>query len=68
MMEQLELPFKGNKPPVWARCDNCKNAGWIGSSFTTCQTTWSCLYEKGKYTERGGVFFKYYNFFKGKGE
>ena len=61
-MEQLKLPFKESYPPHWACCDNC-----IYIRMAGCGVTDKCLYIKGKYTKQGGVFFKYYNFFVGKG-
>ena len=65
-MEQLKLPFKESYPPHWACCDNCVNAH-IYVFASHCINIEKCLYKKGKYTEIGGVFFKYYNFFVGKG-
>ena len=62
VMEQLELPFKGDKPPVWACCDSCKY------NSNCYDPTGKCLHYKGKYTEIGGMFYKYYNFFEMRGD
>ena len=63
-MKQLELPFKGGKPPSWFCCESCKHVKPGGCNYSVGD----CLYKKSKYTEQGGVFFKYYNFFELKGE
>ena len=66
-MEQLELPFSGDKPPEIAGCLNCAYS-LKNNEGVRCKRTGDCLHVRGKYTERGGMFYRFYNLFEERGD